>query len=209
MQFESLKKYIVDFPNFQIECEKLIDKGYESYNCTINVSSMENTAIISLRVLLKNLDGKRICITQRKRVNEKEEFEQVKTMVVSIQTRIKLSTSVIVNEMFKKSFKGYDCEEVDTFLDLVAEDYDRIEKLINVSKLNEVTEMEQFDLVEKEIASNKYNNHFIVKLSELEVANKEFNKSFRGYNCDEVDRFFYLIVEDYNQFKKMLTEFEE
>ena len=202
MNYEILKRYINDFPNLKSEYDELVKKGYEPSHCAINVSFVQDTTLIVMRVLLKNLDGKSILISQSKAINDREELDLVKKKIVSIPTKIRLSAMRISNEEFKKSFKGYNCEEVDVFLDLVAKDYYQMEKLINTSKQNEI------ELVEKEFAANIYNDHPKIRFTELDVAGKEFNKVFRGYNCMEVDRFIDMIVEDYNEFKKIVSDLE-
>jgi len=202
-----INKYMSDFPDFNLECQRLIGKGFKTYNFDINISLNENTSSTVITVLMEDSYGKRICLTQCKKENEREEFEPIKKKLVSVRTEIKLSREEVIVKEFKKSFKGYDCNEVDTFLDLVAEDYNQIEKLVNISQLNGVSKIEEVKLSQNDSTHNLYN--LKVKLSELENINKEFKKNFRGYDCDEVDRFLNLIVEDYSQFRKTLSELEQ
>ena len=42
-----------------------------------------------------------------------------------------LSTKDILNKQFKRSFRGFDIEEVDAFLDLIIRDYDTFQKEIS------------------------------------------------------------------------------
>ena len=42
-----------------------------------------------------------------------------------------LSTKDILNKQFKRSFRGFDIEEVDSFLDLIIRDYDTFQKEIS------------------------------------------------------------------------------
>ena len=42
-----------------------------------------------------------------------------------------LSTKDILNKQFKRSFRGFDIEEVDAFLDQIIRDYDTFQKEIS------------------------------------------------------------------------------
>ena len=44
---------------------------------------------------------------------------------------ISLSTKDILQKQFKRSFRGFDIEEVDAFLDLIIRDYDTFQKEIS------------------------------------------------------------------------------
>lgn len=48
-----------------------------------------------------------------------------------IMARISLSTKDILQKQFKRSFRGFDIEEVDAFLDLIIRDYDTFQKEIS------------------------------------------------------------------------------
>lgn len=41
-----------------------------------------------------------------------------------------------------------------------------------------------------------------MKITSMDITNKEFKKSMRGYNCDEVDEFLDKISEDYEELYK-------
>lgn len=45
-----------------------------------------------------------------------------------------------------------------------------------------------------------------LQLTAQDIFNKEFKKSFRGYDPDDVDQFLDIIIQDYEMFKK---EYEE
>ena len=62
MNYEILKKYISDFPNLKYEYDELVKKGYEPSHCAINVSFIQDTTLIVMRILLKNLDRKSISV---------------------------------------------------------------------------------------------------------------------------------------------------
>jgi len=46
-------------------------------------------------------------------------------------------------------------------------------------------------------------------LSPLDIHNKDFSKSFRGYNTDEVDGFFDQVIKDYETFYRENMELKE
>ena len=48
-----------------------------------------------------------------------------------------------------------------------------------------------------------------IKLTSDYILEKEFKKSMKGYNVDEVDQFLDLIREDYDQFEKALASLKE
>ncbi|MFJ7952743.1 cell division regulator GpsB [Lysinibacillus sp. NPDC096418] len=43
---------------------------------------------------------------------------------------IKLTSKIILEKEFKKNFKGYNVEEVDSFLDEIIQDYETFEKVV-------------------------------------------------------------------------------
>ncbi|MGY4795024.1 cell division regulator GpsB [Lysinibacillus sp. FSL K6-0057] len=43
---------------------------------------------------------------------------------------IKLTSKMILEKEFKKNFKGYNVEEVDSFLDEIIQDYETFEKMV-------------------------------------------------------------------------------
>lgn len=43
-----------------------------------------------------------------------------------------------------------------------------------------------------------------IRLTIQDIVNKEFKKSMRGYNEEEVDRFLDVIIEDYEKYEKQI-----
>lgn len=94
--------------------------------------------------------------------------------------RISLSTKDILQKQFKRSFRGFDIEEVDAFLDLIIRDYDTFQKEIsflqaeNERLLTKVDELSRQATVSKanrssNISSSGVTNFDILKrLSNLE-----------------------------------------
>lgn len=48
-----------------------------------------------------------------------------------------------------------------------------------------------------------------LNLNEQIILDKEFNIEFKGYSASEVDGFLDLILQDYQVFKEMLSEYEQ
>lgn len=48
-----------------------------------------------------------------------------------------------------------------------------------------------------------------MKLTAQEIVEKEFKKSMKGYNVDDVDTYLNDIIEDYENFEKQLQELRE
>lgn len=48
-----------------------------------------------------------------------------------------------------------------------------------------------------------------IRLTVEDIVNKEFKKSMRGYNEEEVDRFLDIIIEDYETFMKEINRLNE
>lgn len=48
-----------------------------------------------------------------------------------------------------------------------------------------------------------------MKLTSQEIVEKEFKKSMKGYNVDEVDTFLNIIIEDYEGFEAELASLRE
>jgi DivIVA domain-containing protein len=192
MKSKTIKRYISDFPDLKLECEKLADEGYEPYGCTFEVSFKDNTSSVMMKVLLENLNGEKICITQNKKVREIEEFVPIEKNIMKDYPKVKLSKTEIHNKEFKNRFIGYNCYEVDSFLDLIAEDYDQMSNGINTPEQNE-----------EEYTSGIGNrSNPKLKLSEFDILNKEFKKSINGYDSEEVDNYLDLIFEDYKQLRR-------
>ena len=94
--------------------------------------------------------------------------------------RISLSTKDILQKQFKRSFRGFDIEEVDAFLDLIIRDYDTFQKEIsflqaeNERLLTKVDELSRQAYVSKVYISSYFSssgvtNFYILKrLSNLE-----------------------------------------
>lgn len=94
--------------------------------------------------------------------------------------RISLSTKDILQKQFKRSFRGFDIEEVDAFLDLIIRDYDTFQKEIsflqaeNERLLTKVDELSRQTTVSKanrssNVSSSGVTNFDILKrLSNLE-----------------------------------------
>ena len=94
--------------------------------------------------------------------------------------RISLSTKDILQKQFKRSFRGFDIEEVDAFLDLIIRDYDTFQKEIsflqaeNERLLTKVDELSRQATVAKtnrssNVSSSGVTNFDILKrLSNLE-----------------------------------------
>ena len=94
--------------------------------------------------------------------------------------RISLSTKDILQKQFKRSFRGFDIEEVDAFLDLIIRDYDTFHKEIsflqaeNERLLTKVDELSRQATVSKanrssNVSSSGVTNFDILKrLSNLE-----------------------------------------
>ena len=94
--------------------------------------------------------------------------------------RISLSTKDILQKQFKRSFRGFDIEEVDAFLDLIIRDYDTFKKEIiflqaeNERLLTKVDELSRQATVSKvnrtsNVSSSGVTNFDILKrLSNLE-----------------------------------------
>ncbi len=47
-----------------------------------------------------------------------------------------------------------------------------------------------------------------IRLTIEDIVNKEFKKSMRGYNEEEVDQFLDIIIEDYETFQKKIDALE-
>ena len=45
-----------------------------------------------------------------------------------------------------------------------------------------------------------------IKLTSKDILEKEFKKSVKGYNIDQVDQFLDQIMEDYDNFEKVINE---
>lgn len=122
--------------------------------------------------------------------------------------RISLSTKDILQKQFKRSFRGFDIEEVDAFLDLIIRDYDTFQKEIsflqaeNERLLTKVDELSRQATVSKvnrtsNVSSSGVTNFDILKrLSNLEKhvfdsKLEEGNAAHSSFDSTEDDDDFY------------------
>ena len=123
--------------------------------------------------------------------------------------RISLSTKDILQKQFKRSFRGFDIEEVDAFLDLIIRDYDTFQKEIsflqaeNERLLTKVDELSRQATVSKtnrssNVSSSGVTNFDILKrLSNLEKHVFDSKLEEDSYSTSSQD-----ITEDDDDFYK-------
>ena len=123
--------------------------------------------------------------------------------------RISLSTKDILQKQFKRSFRGFDIEEVDAFLDLIIRDYDTFQKEIsflqaeNERLLTKVDELSRQATVSKtnrssNVSSSGVTNFDILKrLSNLEKHVFDSNLEEDSYSSPSQD-----VAEDDDDFYK-------
>ena len=123
--------------------------------------------------------------------------------------RISLSTKDILQKQFKRSFRGFDIEEVDAFLDLIIRDYDTFQKEIsflqaeNERLLTKVDELSRQATVSKtnrssNVSSSGVTNFDILKrLSNLEKHVFDSKLEEDNYSTSSQD-----VAEDDDDFDK-------
>ena len=123
--------------------------------------------------------------------------------------RISLSTKDILQKQFKRSFRGFDIEEVDAFLDLIIRDYDTFQKEIsflqaeNERLLTKVDELSRQATVSKanrssNVSSSGVTNFDILKrLSNLEKHVFDYKLEEDNYSSPSQD-----VAEDDDDFYK-------
>ena len=71
--------------------------------------------------------------------------------------RISLSTKDILQKQFKRSFRGFDIEEVDAFLDLIIRDYDTFQKEISFLQAENELLLTKVDELSRQATVSKVN----------------------------------------------------
>lgn len=71
--------------------------------------------------------------------------------------RISLSTKDILQKQFKRSFRGFDIEEVDAFLDLIIRDYDTFQKEISFLQAENERLLTKVDELSRQATISKAN----------------------------------------------------
>ena len=71
--------------------------------------------------------------------------------------RISLSTKDILQKQFKRSFRGFDIEEVDAFLDLIIRDYDTFQKEISFLQAENERLLMKVDELSRQATVSKVN----------------------------------------------------
>lgn len=76
--------------------------------------------------------------------------------------KFRLNAEDILNKVFSADFKGYSCQEVDQFLDMVLLDYEKLDEvLLTLKNENDALKFEIANLKAKNIeleGEKKYNN---------------------------------------------------
>jgi len=75
----------------------------------------------------------------------------------AIMARISLSTKDILQKQFKRSFRGFDIEEVDAFLDLIIRDYDTFQKEISFLQAENERLLTKVDELSRQATVSKVN----------------------------------------------------
>ena len=70
---------------------------------------------------------------------------------------ISLSTKDILQKQFKRSFRGFDIEEVDAFLDLIIRDYDTFQKEISFLQAENERLLTKVDELSRQATVSKVN----------------------------------------------------
>ena len=109
-----------------------------------------------------------------------------------------LSTKDILNKQFKRSFRGFDIEEVDAFLDQIIRDYDTFQKEIsylqseNERLLNKVDELSKQTSVTKGTRSASIPSAVVTNFDILKrLANLEkhvFDEKLEEDDDDDLDK---------------------
>ena len=71
--------------------------------------------------------------------------------------RISLSTKDILQKQFKRSFRGFNIEEVDAFLDLIIRDYDTFQKEISFLQAENERLLTKVDELSRQATVSKVN----------------------------------------------------
>ena len=81
--------------------------------------------------------------------------------------RISLSTKDILQKQFKRSFRGFDIEEVDAFLDLIIRDYDTFQKEISFLQAENERLLTKVDELSRQATVSKTNRSSNVSSSKF------------------------------------------
>ncbi len=120
-----------------------------------------------------------------------------------MEKNVKLTINDIYNRRFEKDVKGYNPDEVDTFLDEIIKDYDAYEKYIasledEIAKLNKDLSSKTNDvstLAKRAMDAEQ-------KAKELEIANASLNNKFAGIKPGDA------ITEENLEYIQRIHEYE-
>ena len=120
-----------------------------------------------------------------------------------MEKNVKLTINDIYNRRFEKDVKGYNPDEVDTFLDEIIKDYDAYEKCIasledEIAKLNKDLSSKTNDvstLAKRAMDAEQ-------KAKELEIANASLNNKFAGIKPGDA------ITEENLEYIQRIHEYE-
>ena len=120
-----------------------------------------------------------------------------------MEKNAKLTINDIYNRRFEKDVKGYNPDEVDTFLDEIIKDYDAYEKCIasledEIAKLNKDLSTKTNDV--STLAKNPMDAE--QKAQELEIANASLNNKFAGIKPGDA------ITEENLEYIQRIHEYE-
>ena len=120
-----------------------------------------------------------------------------------MEKNVKLTINDIYNRRFEKDVKGYNPDEVDTFLDEIIKDYDAYEKCIaslegEIAKLNKDLSSKTNDVS----TPAKRAMDAEQKAKELEIANASLNNKFAGIKPGDA------ITEENLEYIQRIHEYE-
>ena len=104
--------------------------------------------------------------------------------------RISLSTKDILQKQFKRSFRGFDIEEVDAFLDLIIRDYDTFQKEISFLQAENERLLTKVDELSRQATVSKVNR--TSNVSSSGVTNFDILKRLSNLEKHVFDQLFLL-----------------
>lgn len=134
MSIVKIELIIDSFPKLKKEYEALVNQGYKISKYRLDTCLEDDISSDRLEIVLEDSKEVRILISQDKFHFLGGKFSEITKINLSfksnvIHPNIKLNKECIQKKEFKKKLMGgYDCNEVDGFLDIIVEDYQYFEE---------------------------------------------------------------------------------
>lgn len=129
--FETLVECIKQFPKLDIQYQTLLSDGFNITNIIVRSTPRDNISYSGIEIIMENNQGITKVITFYNGSVKIISSETIHNSDQKIDENMILTSKLILNKEFDKSFfGGYKTDQINTFLDIIVNDYKYIENVL-------------------------------------------------------------------------------